>query len=43
MALAFEYRSETGTLTDKEVEKAHGRIRKALIDALECEIREAER
>jgi len=43
LALAFEYRSETGTLTDKEVEKAHGRIKKALIDALECEIREAER
>jgi len=41
LALAFEYRSDTGTLTDKQVEKAHARVRKALIDALGCEIREA--
>jgi len=41
MALAFEYRSDTGTLTDKQVEKAHGKIRRALKESLECEIREA--
>jgi phenylalanyl-tRNA synthetase beta chain len=41
LALAFEYRSDTGTLTDREVEKAHGRIKKALIDQLKCEIRES--
>jgi phenylalanyl-tRNA synthetase beta chain len=42
LALAFEYRSDTGTLTDKQVEKAHAKIKKALIDQLKCEIREAE-
>ena len=41
LALAFEYRSDTGTLTDREVEKAHARIKKALIDRLKCEIRES--
>jgi phenylalanyl-tRNA synthetase beta subunit len=41
LALAFEYQSDTGTLTDKQVEKAHARVRKALIDTLGCEIREA--
>jgi phenylalanyl-tRNA synthetase beta chain len=41
LALAFEYRSDAGTLTDREVEEAHARVKKALIDALGCEIREA--
>ncbi|MBN1917321.1 MAG: phenylalanine--tRNA ligase subunit beta [Verrucomicrobia bacterium] len=41
LALAFEYRSDMGTLTDKQVEKAHAQIKKALIDHLECEIRES--
>ncbi len=41
LALAFEYRSDAGTLTDKQVEKAHARIRKVLLEKLDCEIREA--
>ncbi len=40
LAFSLEYSSAAGTLTDKQVEKAHARIRKALLEKLECEVRE---
>jgi len=40
LAFSLEYRSNTGTLTDEEVEKAHAAIKAALVRALGCEVRE---
>jgi phenylalanyl-tRNA synthetase beta chain len=40
LAFSLEYRSDSGTLTDKQVEQAHAKVRQALLKELECEVRE---